>query len=341
MKRDAVIYYQATGQKPGQIGEDFQVRKCVGSSRGSMCGVNSNAMVEYSGDNLDGSGEGDDEWMAFDLEKLQKAHVTHIAVVVNVYSAGKTFDQLEGSFFRAVMSDRGEKSWATAQTIEYVDIDEMKSARGSRAAILATFFVDDLQKLLLPAEAKKASVSHEQATSPEVAELKAKLVGLAGKLKAGTASSSEKIEFNQAKKDFTLLGRTRFETVVSKHPMNCGSGSCSLSNVYGGIEDYFKRAVGPVAESGGATKTTSATEKAQDAGAVTLHDLEGTSNEEVDAVDDFLASLEVDIPPNDNLGVGPSPVDQQAHDMSEADFQKGLLIEFPGGPPGSDVLCLK
>merc|ERR1719183_2493978 len=120
--------------------------------------------------------------MAFDLEKLQKAHVTHIAVVVNVYS-GSSFEKLEGSFFRAVMADRGEKSWATAQTVEYVDLDEMKSARGYRAAILATFFIDDLAKLLLPVEAKKESVSHEQATSPEVAALKAKLAGLAPKLR--------------------------------------------------------------------------------------------------------------------------------------------------------------
>jgi len=357
MKRDAVIYYGATGQKPGQIGEDFQVRKCEmsggrgahtpTSARLSNCGAGSNAMVEYSGDNLDGSGEGDDEWMAFDLEKLQKAHVTHIAVVVNVYS-GDSFEKLEGSFFRAVMADRGEKSWATAQTVEYVDLDEMKSARGMRAAILATFFIDDLAKLLLPADAKKESVSHEQETSPEVAALKAKLMGLAGKIKAGSASSSEQAEFNQAKKDFTLLGKTRFETVVSKHAMNCPSSGCSLPNVYGEIENYFTRAIGPVKESGGGSKTTAAQEKAKDADAVTLHDLDGTSNPEVSDVDDFLASLEQDIPPNNNLGAAAQPtsgvgqqVDAQAQAMSESEFQKGLLIEFPAGPPGSDTLCVK
>merc|ERR1719323_2523926 len=201
MTRKQVLYYSKTGQKPGQITESFNVRKCemygskssghtATADRRNNCGIGSDAMVEYSGDNLDGSGEGDDEWMAFDLERLQRAHVTHIAVVVNIYGTGHTFDTLEGAFFRAVMSDRGEKSWASAQTVEYVDLDEMKSATGKRAAILATFFVDDLKNLLLPDDSKNLFISHEQQTSPEIKELKSKLVALAPSVKQGTATPS-------------------------------------------------------------------------------------------------------------------------------------------------------
>ena len=115
------MYYGTFRQKPGQLGPSFQARQCpmeeVGygrqkqhkpsQDRREKCG--SDALAEYSGDNLDGSGEGDDEWMIFDLEKLAQAGVTHIALVVNIYKDFK-FGDLDGAFIRAVVSGRGEKT---------------------------------------------------------------------------------------------------------------------------------------------------------------------------------------------------------------------------------------
>merc|ERR1719262_1175709 len=132
--------------------------------------------------------------MLFDLEKLQEAGVTHIALTVNIYSKG-SFEKLEGAFFRAVVSARGEKQWATAQTVQYADLDEMKSAGRERAAIVATFFVDDLKHILLPNDAKKAQQNHEFATDETLIALKNKLTQLASKGSSMTAA--ERTEFHE------------------------------------------------------------------------------------------------------------------------------------------------
>merc|ERR1719210_1900744 len=81
MNRKQVIYYSKTGQKPGQITESFELRRCemqgtkssghtATADRRNNCGSGSDAMVEYSGDNLDGSGEGDDAMVEYSGDNL-------------------------------------------------------------------------------------------------------------------------------------------------------------------------------------------------------------------------------------------------------------------------------
>jgi len=348
------LYYGSTGQKPGQLDASFRPRKCEitggrgrhqpTSHRTNSCGDGSGALVEYSGDNLDGSGEGDDEWMLFDLEKLQEKGVTHIALTVHIYSKA-TFSQLEGAFFRAVVSARGEKQWATAQTVQYADLDEMKSAGRERAAIVATFFVDDLKHILLPNDAKKAQQNHDLANDETLIALKSRLSQLHSK--GSSMSAAERAEFFETKTKFTVLAKTKFEIVSSKHPVPCG-GQCNLKSSFRGIEQYFRQKVLPAGGTStdfftalDSSKVANETEKVTDANQVAMNDLD--SQDMVSDLDNFLASLDEAIPPNPQLGVDQSnnAIDRAAQSISQEEFNEALLIEFPGGPPGADVLCLK
>merc|ERR1719238_2554237 len=62
--------------------------------------------VQYSGDNQDGEGGGDDEWLFIRLDAARKMGATHIAITSHVYGCTKSpntdvsFGQLEGAFMR-------------------------------------------------------------------------------------------------------------------------------------------------------------------------------------------------------------------------------------------------
>merc|ERR1712203_1253609 len=115
----------------------------------------------------------------------------------------------------------------------------------------------------------------------------------------------------------------------------------------GGIKDYFTgsgQIMGRVA-----TKN----DKIDQADPVTIHDVMAlpptvtAAPDPSSEVDDFLASLEEIVPENTALSTSGGSdtisrrVDTQASAMTEEQVDAGLLIEFPGGPPGVDVLCLK
>ncbi|CAK0893342.1 unnamed protein product [Prorocentrum cordatum] len=55
--------------------------------------------LEHSGDNLDGEGDGDDEVISADLERMDP-RVDQIVFVVNIYSNGVTFDQVSNAYCR-------------------------------------------------------------------------------------------------------------------------------------------------------------------------------------------------------------------------------------------------
>ena len=55
--------------------------------------------VTHSGDNLTGEGDGDDEIISIDLNKLNKK-VHYIWPVINIYSSGKSFNNVKGAFCR-------------------------------------------------------------------------------------------------------------------------------------------------------------------------------------------------------------------------------------------------
>jgi tellurium resistance protein TerD len=69
--------------------------------------------VHHTGDNLTGEGEGDDEQIEVELEKVS-ASVERIAFIVNIYEAktkGQDFSKVKSSFVRLVDAD-GDKEFA-------------------------------------------------------------------------------------------------------------------------------------------------------------------------------------------------------------------------------------
>jgi len=304
---------------------------------------------------MDGSGEGDDEWMMFDLEKLRAAGITHVAIMLNIYNSGgarKTFEQLEGAFFRAVMSGRGEKEWATATTSQYVDLDVMPSARGQTAALVAVLYVDEISHILAP------QVSKEEAYDGPVNKLNEDMTKLmhlwknAGEL---TPEKRKQVEdkLRDMRDDRDHVASTRFEIAVAKEGIACSSSGCDLPKSRAGVKDFLSRDMAPTPVQDHDGKIADLKDKAdpENTNAVTNNDVEastvpGSGQDELDA---FLATLDADIQPNtdlDSTGTGSvSQAERLAQEgesgMTENDMLQKLLIDFPGGPPGADTLCLK
>jgi tellurium resistance protein TerD len=70
-----------------------------------------NGAVEHMGDNLTGSGDGDDEVVKMDLSKLDlQTDIGKIALVVTIHDAerkGQNFGQIENAFIRVVNDETG------------------------------------------------------------------------------------------------------------------------------------------------------------------------------------------------------------------------------------------
>lgn len=66
--------------------------------------------VESMGDNMTGVGEGDDEKIVIDLDKVEK-HVTALVIVVTIYSLNRTFGEVENSYVR-LMNESGSHVYA-------------------------------------------------------------------------------------------------------------------------------------------------------------------------------------------------------------------------------------
>lgn len=65
--------------------------------------------VGLSGDNRTGEGDGDDETIYVDLNKLSD-EVSKISLFANIYSAGgRTFNQVDGSFIRLINPETNEE----------------------------------------------------------------------------------------------------------------------------------------------------------------------------------------------------------------------------------------
>ncbi|KVV38019.1 stress protein [Burkholderia ubonensis] len=65
--------------------------------------------IEHSGDNLTGDGDGDDETIHVDLQRLP-AKATHLVFTVNSFR-GQTFDQVENAYCR-ILNETGNKELA-------------------------------------------------------------------------------------------------------------------------------------------------------------------------------------------------------------------------------------
>jgi stress response protein SCP2 len=129
--------------------------------------------VEYSGDNRNGAGEGDDEWMALNLRALRQQGIDYVTVHVNLYS-GETFSKLEGAFLRfaevdekapavdKTMDPKTEKELRVnrrhpmeeAKTVQYMDLDAAKGALGNaKAGLMSVLFTSPDSQKALPPEA--------------------------------------------------------------------------------------------------------------------------------------------------------------------------------------------
>jgi tellurium resistance protein TerZ len=66
-----------------------------------------NLSVVHSGDNLTGEGDGDDELITVNLSKIPD-HVDSIWPVVTIYTSGKNFSQVKGTYCRIFEGKKSE-----------------------------------------------------------------------------------------------------------------------------------------------------------------------------------------------------------------------------------------
>lgn len=86
--------------------------------------------LKHSGDNLTGEGDGDDETIEVDLQRVPEWAV-QIFFVVNIYSKGKTFSEVSNPYCRMIGSEGGE-----------IARYELKEAGRQNGLIIARLFRD-------------------------------------------------------------------------------------------------------------------------------------------------------------------------------------------------------
>jgi len=117
--------------------------------------------VQYSGDNQDGSGGGDDEWFFIRLDAARQLGVTHIAVTTHIYGCEKSpktdvpFSQLEGAFMRFASGPVDKDNFKGVETFAYMDIDVSMAKANSKGAIMAVLFLENPQDHPLPVEKRE------------------------------------------------------------------------------------------------------------------------------------------------------------------------------------------
>lgn len=271
--------------------------------------------------------------------------------MVNIYNQRdvKTFEQVDGVFLRAVMSGRSEKEWSTATTAQYVDLDIMASAKGKTAALVAVLYVDEISHILAP------KVSMEESYEKPINKLNEDMTQLMHLWKKAGAIDAEKRKRVEDKlremKDDRDVAKTRFEVAVAKEGIPCVRQGCSLPKSRDGVKRFFLNQLSAAPVNDHDSKIADVQDKAASANAIVNNDVEAQTvpGSGVEELDEFLASLDTDIQPSpilDSTGSGRVSdaerlASQQAMGMSEQDLLQQLLIDFPGGPPGADTLCLK
>lgn len=85
----------------------------------------------HSGDNLTGEGEGDDERIACNLDRVP-AHVQQVFFVVNIYTRGVTFERVKNAYCRIVDSTETELARYT-----------LREGGGQNGLIIARLFRED------------------------------------------------------------------------------------------------------------------------------------------------------------------------------------------------------
>eukprot|EP00923_Selenidium_pygospionis_P046165 GHVN01079623.1.p1 GENE.GHVN01079623.1~~GHVN01079623.1.p1 ORF type:complete len:305 (-),score=26.48 GHVN01079623.1:764-1678(-) len=89
--------------------------------------------MKHSGDNLTGEGEGDDEVITIELDKIMD-HVAHVFFVINIYSNNRTFQDVQRPYCRVVDPNlRMEHGEEGAEICKY----ELKNA-GTQTALIVS-----------------------------------------------------------------------------------------------------------------------------------------------------------------------------------------------------------
>eukprot|EP00435_Cladocopium_sp_Y103_P008610 s4662_g2.t1 len=86
--------------------------------------------LKHSGDNLTGEGEGDDEVIELDLPAIP-AEVSQIFFVVNIYTRGVTFENVESAYCR-IFDSTGEEMARYA----------LRDGRGEKGLVMGRFFLE-------------------------------------------------------------------------------------------------------------------------------------------------------------------------------------------------------
>lgn len=291
--------------------------------------------AEYSGDNLTGAGEGDDEWMFLDLNLLKDIGVDVIAVMVHVYDGKRgRFQHLQGSFARYVMGDASGStpsdqalSWSGAETVDYIDLDELRADKPP-AALIGVLTLEAKNKLVLPKKTIEKSTSSVEKYPSDKGLQKSWQSPVGGQLEYPGGDGKH------------------FNLAIKKYFSVCGVRNCDLAD---SVKDVEKNVLGMTRFSKEPKlKETRKEYRQKSLSTVDAAELE----QENGAVFDPLDLL---TPPITNNGPAYTPdllssnpedaleavVDQQTAAMTADQWLQELLVEFPGGPPGADTLCTK
>jgi len=252
-------------------------------------GVKLGGLVEYSGDNRNGAGEGDDEFMIIDMEKMKSSGYDYATIVVNIYE-GDDFSELEGAFMRFVSGSSAAFEKASVETLHYLDLDELgRGAGNKRAAVVAMLFAKDPQNLAMPA--------------PKDSELILDPVSIQ-KLPGG----GNDWHYQLASVKHTAGGNTLDKTVPDLVKWLKSLALPSKQEKLQNVPDMTKDELGqPTIIQG-------------------LPDFQHES---------FMPNPVSGNDPNDQW------VNNAASQMGDHALSEALLIEFPSGPPGTDLLCYK
>jgi len=240
-----------------------------------------------SEDSRGGEGEGDDEWVFLNLAKLREQKVTHALILANIYSCqngqqpagGIDWQDLEGAFLRVVGSTGTSKEFPMAETISYIDLDEMRGPAGQGAAVLMLYLSDN-QKL---AKRKEIERTDGAADSDRVWKMLATKKPITGRT------------ISQSAKDLRHFGLDVHENTLGEQAQ-----SMNLMNTMATGQQVpdLTNELGPVVSDG------------------------------------------IKVAHNTHVS-GETTYEQKAKHMDDHKFWQNFAATLPGGPPGSDAMCVR
>lgn len=345
-----VAFYQKTSSgERKRILMNFRNQPCIQGTSGSRCGKAWLNAAEYSGDDRTGAAEGDDEWMFFDLSMLKAFGVDMIAIMVHVYDGHRgAFDELEGGFARFVMGDASVKEddmkdpswtpealqavkWDASETVEYVDLDEIAKSKpnAAPAALIGMLYLEGMDKVVLPEQTEQNMQSSTEILHTRAGDRVMEYPGEDG---------------------------VHYSLALTKELFDCGVGDCDIGDSICEVEERIfglsRRQCQPapeIARPAPKIHTASASQREESMTVVEAHELEQARGSSLDPLDLLAPESGTQQIPEAQLqaaeGAGgqrfvQALADDRAAQMSHDEWLQEMLVEFPGGIPGTDTLCI-